>query len=122
MAAEIPLGRPSRTIHKWIGSALGIPIGLGIAIPPHGLLLGIGGIASLTYIVGAAAAGVAAFRRFAPENNLALGALGRGELAKAHEVFVRWAPSGHPTISALARHNLGWTLMLEGRVDDAALI
>lgn len=61
-------------------------------------------------------------RRFATENNLALGALGRGELAKAHEMFARWAPSPVPAISALARHNLGWTLMLEGRGAAAARI
>jgi hypothetical protein len=61
-------------------------------------------------------------RRFATENNLALGALGRGDLAKAHDVFARWARSPHVVARTLARHNLGWTMMLEGHVQEAATI
>ncbi len=122
MATEIPLGPPRRGIHKLIGGAIGVPIGLGTVMPPHGLLLGLGGGAFLTYLIGLTAVAMTRMRRFATENNLALGALGRGELAKAHEVFASWATSQDATISAVARHNLGWTLMLEGRADDAVTI
>lgn len=100
----------------------GIPIGLGIALDPHALFLGIGGAAFVSYLVGWTAIGLAKMRRYATENNLALGALGRGELAKAHDVFTRWAPNTYDTIGATARHNLGWTLMLEGRVEEAVTI
>jgi hypothetical protein len=122
MATEIPLGPPSRAGHRLLGGAIGVPLGLGIMLPPHGLLLGLGGAAFLSYFVGSTALSLARFRRFATENNLALGALGRGELAKAHGVFVRWAPNGHAGISALARHNFGWTLILEARLRDAMTI
>lgn len=122
VATEIPLGPPNRTVHRLVGGAVGIPLGIGIVMSPHGLLLGISGAAFLTYAVGWTVFALARMRRFATENNLALGALGRGELAKAHEVFARWAPSRVVTISALARHNLGWTLMLEGRLEEATRI
>ncbi len=121
IATEIRLGRPNRAVQQLGAGVVAIPIALGIALP-HGLLLGIGGAAFLAYVVGWTAAANAAMRRFGADNNLAVGALGRGELAKAHEVFARWAPSQHIMISATARHNLGWTLMLEGRVEDAATI
>ncbi len=122
VATEIPLGPPNRTVHRLVGGAVGIPVGLGIVMSPHGLLLGISGAAFLTYTVGWTVFALARMRRFATENNLALGALGRGELAKAHEVFARWAPSRVLAVSAVARHNLGWTLMLEGRVEEAARV
>lgn len=122
MVAGVPLGPPSRTLQRVVGGAIGIPIGIGIVLPPHGLLIGIGGAGLLAYAVGATALAIARMRRFATENNLAIGALGRGELAQASEVLVRWARDRHPMISATARHNLGWTLMLEGRVEDATRI
>jgi hypothetical protein len=120
MATELPLGPPNKTVHRLVGVAVGIPAGLGIALSPHGLLLGISGAAFLSYLVGWTVFVVSRMNRFSTENNLALRALGRGELATAQEVFIRWASSPVTAISALARHNLGWTLMLEGRVEEAA--
>ena len=119
--AEVRLG-PPKPIHLLIGGAIGVPLGLGIVMQPHALLLGIGGIAFVVYFAGATVIAMTRLRRFNGENNAALGALGRGELAKAHEVFVRWAPRQPPIISATARHNLGWTLMLEQRLEDAVTI
>lgn len=103
MASEIPLGPPNRAAARWVGRAISVPLGLSIVLPPHGLLLGIGGAAYVTFVAGWTAVAMASARRFATENNLAIGALGRGELTKAHEVFVHWAPSAHGRISALAR-------------------
>jgi hypothetical protein len=122
MAIEVPLGSPRRTIQRVAGGVIGVPIGLGVVMPPHGLLVGLGGAAYVSFLVGWNAIARASWRRFATDNNLALGALGRGELAKAHEAFVRWALSRYTTIRAIARHNLGWTLMVEGHVSDAATI
>ena len=122
MPTEIPLGPPRRTVRRVVGAVTGVPIGIGVVFQPHALLLGIGGGVFLTYVVGCTALAMRRMRRFATENNLALGALGRGELANAREVFARWARSNDDAVSALARHNLGWTLILEGRAGDAVTI
>lgn len=122
MASVIPLGPRNRTLQRMIGGAVGVPIGIGIVSPPHALLLGIGATTYVAYLAGWIAVMVPKWRRFGTENNMAIGALGRGEVAKARDVFIRWAPSRHATISAIARHNLGWALMLEGRLEEAATI
>jgi len=122
MAAQVPLGSPGRLVHQLVGGVIGIPFGLGIVIAPHALLLGISAAAYCLYVGVFTAIGTVRMRRFAIDNNLALGALGRGQLAYARDVFARWAASGHLLIGALARHNLGWTLILEGRLDEAAKI
>ena len=87
MRTEIPLGPPNRTAQRLIGAVIGIPVGLGIGLPPHGLLLGIGGVAFLTYLVGWTAVGIPRMRRFATENNLALGALGSWTYLAVHSIF-----------------------------------
>jgi Tetratricopeptide repeat len=120
---EVELGPPSRPASLRVGGFLiGLPIALGIWIPTHGLLFAIGGGMCIALIVGYTTMAVIATRRFATENNLALSALGRGELAKAHEVFSRWARTPHVLARAVARHNLGWTSMLEGQLEEAVAI
>lgn len=122
ITAEVRLGRSTPTALRLLGAVIGVPIGLGIVLPPHALLLGIGGTVFGVSVVVSTVRSMARIRRFSNENNAALGALGRGELAKAHDMFVRWAPSHPPIIAAMARHNLGWTLVLEGRLEDAVTI
>lgn len=60
------------------------------------------------------------WRQFGAEIDPAIIAMARGDLAKAHATFRWWAE--HATaarISALAWHNLAWTLMLRGELQQA---
>ena len=59
-------------------------------------------------------------QRFLVENVQGVAALGRGELQAAHDLFWRWAEDARATrASAVARHNLGWTLMRQGELQHA---
>src|SRR5450755_1963250 len=54
-------------------------------------------------------------RRFIADNNEGIAALARGDLSYARAIFWGWAGRTKlPGISALARHNLAWTLMRQG--------
>lgn len=119
---EVRLGPPDRTPHRIVGGLVGIIGGVGIVVPPHGVLLAISGGVYLAWIVGWGIAAVAKTRRFATENSVAISALGRGELAQAQAVFARWARSHLVNIRAVARHNLGWSLIREGRLEEAVPI
>lgn len=121
ITTEVALGPPNPGPDWAIGALVGVPIGIGI-VSGQALLLGIGGGLFGVGLVGSFALGIMRFRRFAADNSAAVSALGRGELAKAHEVLVRWAKVRNLVIRAMARHNLGWTLMLERRVDEAATL
>jgi len=56
------------------------------------------------------------------EINGAVAALSRGQLDLANETFTRWSESNNPVWSALARHNLGWTLLRQGRLEEALAV
>jgi tetratricopeptide (TPR) repeat protein len=59
-------------------------------------------------------------RRFVDENAQGIAALARGELKIARDIFWRWAEvTKLSQVSALARHNLGWTLMRQGELQQA---
>lgn len=59
-------------------------------------------------------------RRFTAENVLGVAALARGDLKQARELFWQWAEGTRsPHVSAIARHNLGWTLMRQGELQHA---
>jgi len=62
------------------------------------------------------------WRRAQVEINNAVAALARGQLDLANETFTRWVESGNTALSALARHNLGWTLMRQGRLEEALAV
>lgn len=116
--AEVPLGPPF-TAHVWFVT-VGAGMVLGLVAKAH-LVLGLGfasGALAVSYFGWAIFANARA-RRFNNEANAALAALGRGELAKARDTFVRWSKSRNPVLSGMARHNLSWTLMLEGRLEEA---
>ena len=61
-------------------------------------------------------------RRAQVEINDAVAALSRGQLDLAIETFTRWSESNNTTLSALARHNLGWTLLRQGRLEEALAV
>jgi hypothetical protein len=56
------------------------------------------------------------------EINDAVAALSRGQLDLANETFMRWSESNITIVSALARHNLGWTLLRQGRLEEALAV
>ncbi len=59
-------------------------------------------------------------QRFNVANGEANAALGNGDLVVARTIFSHWAQATKvPMVSALARHNLGWTLIREGRLQEA---
>ncbi len=58
-------------------------------------------------------------RRTLKEINDAVSALSRGQLQQANEALTRCCESSNSVLSALARHNLGWTLMRQGRLEEA---
>lgn len=62
------------------------------------------------------------WRRAQAEINDAVAALSRGQLDLANETFMRWSESKYTALSALARHNLGWTLMRQGRLEEAIAV
>jgi hypothetical protein len=60
------------------------------------------------------------WRRFVADNSEGIAALARGDLKAARDIFWRWAEGTKlPRASALARHNLGWTLMRQGELQHA---
>ena len=62
-------------------------------------------------------------RRFIVDNNEGIAALARGDLSYAHDVFWGWAGRTKlPGVSALARHNLAWTLMRQGEHQQAIAV
>jgi hypothetical protein len=87
-----------------------------------GLAIGIGGGVVLAYFTGFVAVALGASKRFAIDNNQAVTALSRGELTRARELYAGWARHWYHPVSATARHGLGWTLLLDGRLDEAATI
>jgi hypothetical protein len=119
MVAGVRLGRPGPLGPAIIGGLIGGPIGLGLALPSP-LLLAIGKVGAVAGIVGSFAYWMVTWRRFAAANTVAIGALGRGDHATARAAFTRWASSRNLVIRGVARHNLGWTLILEGRLEEAA--
>jgi hypothetical protein len=58
-------------------------------------------------------------RRVLKEINDAVALIPRGQLAQANEALTCCCESGNSALSALARHNLGWTLMRQGRLEEA---
>jgi hypothetical protein len=62
------------------------------------------------------------WRRAQVEINDAVAALSRGQLDLANETFTRWSESRNTLLSALARHDLGWTLMRQGRLEEAIAV
>ncbi|MBP6837734.1 MAG: tetratricopeptide repeat protein [Kofleriaceae bacterium] len=121
MSVEVRLGKPrvSWTVLPLI--AAGVAFGLGIALRSKPLRLG-GAAASVVLIVGVVMLVLARSRRFGADNSAAISALGQGRYDEARTVFTRWAGRGPGTVAANARHNLGWTLLLEGRVGDAVTV
>jgi len=62
-------------------------------------------------------------RGFAGQLDEALQAVRGGELAKAHDLFWDIAEKARsPELAAAARHGLGWTMMLQGDLDNAAAV
>ena len=95
----VRLGPAARRASRILGGLIGVPIGLGIVMPPHGLLIGLGCAASVTWIVGGAVIALMRGRRFTSDNSVAIGAMGRGELAKARELFAYWARTSNPVFA-----------------------
>jgi hypothetical protein len=62
------------------------------------------------------------FRREQVDINNAVAAISRGQLDLANETLTRCSQSTHTILSALARHNLGWTLMRQGRLKAAVAV
>jgi hypothetical protein len=60
------------------------------------------------------------FRRFNPDNNQAMAAMQRGDHERAAAVFERWTTGGNAATRALARHNLAWTRLRQGRLAEAS--
>ena len=59
-------------------------------------------------------------RRFMVENVRGVAAIGRGELEVARDLFWHWAEHARGSrASAIARHNLGWTLMRQGELQHS---
>lgn len=59
-------------------------------------------------------------RRFIAENSAAIGMLARGEHQRAKDTFWLWAERTNlPIVNAVARHNLGATLIRQGKHDHA---
>ncbi|MGE3547156.1 MAG: hypothetical protein AB7L28_24740, partial [Kofleriaceae bacterium] len=59
-------------------------------------------------------------RQFIEDNNEAIAALTRGDLKTADEIYWYWAENSKlPAMTALATHNLAWTLMREGELKQA---
>jgi hypothetical protein len=80
-------------------------------------------IAILVGVVGVGAVfALRRWRRAQAEINDAVAALSRGQLDLANETFTRWSESKNTVLSALARHNLGWTLMRQGRLEEAIAV
>ena len=80
------------------------------------------GFLGLTMSVGSVRA-VRERRSFVREHNAAIAALARGELEKAHDVFRSWAKDTRvPRIAALSRHNLGWTLLRMGKLEESLAV
>jgi hypothetical protein len=119
--AGVPLGKPDSSVVWFVSVAAGTVLGF-VAKAHLVFALGLGGGLIVSFYVGWAVFTNARARRFSNESNLAIAALGRGELEKARAIFVRWATSRHPVVSGLARHNLSWTLMLEGRIEEAVTL
>jgi hypothetical protein len=62
-------------------------------------------------------------KRFHRDNDEAVASLARGELQRARDAFWTWAERATvPRITALARHNLGWTLMRQGELEQAIAV
>jgi hypothetical protein len=62
------------------------------------------------------------WRRTQAEINDAVAALSRGQLDLANETFTRWSESNNTILSALARHNLGWTLLRQGQLEESLAV
>ncbi|MBL9016881.1 MAG: hypothetical protein JNL83_22020 [Myxococcales bacterium] len=58
-------------------------------------------------------------RAFHAANKDAYAALGRGDFDAARQTWATWADSVMPRIAALARHNLAWTQIRTGKLDEA---
>ncbi len=80
-------------------------------------------IAICVVIVGVATAfSLRRWRRAQVEINDAVAAISRGQLDLANETFIRWCESNNTALAALARHNLGWTLLRQGRLEEALAV
>lgn len=81
------------------------------------------GITTCVVIVGVASMfALHRWRRARVEINDAIAALARGQLDLASKTFMRWSESSNPNLSAVARHNLGWTLLRQGRLEEAVAV
>lgn len=59
-------------------------------------------------------------RRFMVANANGIAALARGDLSEARAIFWAWAETTKlPRASAIARHNLAWTLMRQGAIQQS---
>jgi hypothetical protein len=61
-------------------------------------------------------------RRALAEISQAGTALARGQFAVANEIYTRWCDSKNYVVAALVRHNLGWTLLRQARLDQAIAV
>jgi hypothetical protein len=116
VAARTGKGHAARSTTTWV-VLLAISAGLYVRAPAFGG-------AYVGFIVLVFVLTVVRFRRqgrrFVADNAKGLAAIARGDLGKAHDLFWQWAEGTKvPRISAIARHNLGWTLMRQGDVKGA---
>jgi len=89
-----------------------------------GVLATIGGFIAIGVIIlGVASVFVRRrWRRALAELTNAEAALSRGQLDLACEIFKRWSESRNAILSAIARHDLGWTLLRQGRLEEALAV
>ena len=100
---------------------------------PSSIMVGLGQITSSLGLVGVGSSflmlGWFVFRqrreiqRFNRESAAALARLAHGDLAAARECFWRWAETTRsPNVAAVARLNLGWTLIFQAELDQAIAV
>lgn len=94
--------------------ASGNPSGLGVLA-----LLGVVATLLLITVVVGSMVRARGLRRAQVDLSVGGAALAAGQLERANEQFSRCCESSNPVITAVARHNLGWTLMRQGRLREA---
>jgi hypothetical protein len=57
-------------------------------------------------------------RRFNAANKEAIGLMARGDYQRAQDLLWGWAESTQGAVGAVARHNLGWTLLRQGKLQQ----
>lgn len=83
---------------------------------PASLVIGIVVAVIVLFAVVATIKATRQARRFVAENTEGIAMLARGEHQRAHDLFWRWSEDATSAlVSAYARHNLGWTLIRQGK-------